>query len=89
MIADQHPDLVGIDSIHDLVYNLSRKNPSLFKKIHRDPQQSVFQDDVSFKPGDNKVLVDIVGYLDDDGNWVDSNVNKLQAFDKKSIKNDC
>ena len=31
----------------------------------------------------------IKGYLDDDGNWVDSNVNKLQAFDKKSIKNDC
>ena len=26
----------------------------------------------------------IKGYLDDDGNWVDSNVNKLQASDKKS-----
>ena len=30
----------------------------------------------------------IKGYLDDDGNWVDSNVNKLQAQDKKSVRND-
>jgi len=74
MIAEQHPDLVGNDYIHDLVYNLSRKNPSLFKKIHRNPQQSVFKDGISFKGGAGKVLVETVGYSDDDGGGFNQNV---------------
>tara|TARA_R100001509_G_scaffold112181_1_gene67502 strand:- start:1295 stop:2449 length:1155 start_codon:yes stop_codon:yes gene_type:complete len=67
MIVTDHPDLFGNDYLHDLVYNLSKSNPSVFKKIHRDPMQSVFKDGISFKGGDGKALVDIVEYADDDG----------------------
>jgi|TARA_B100000073_G_scaffold221591_1_gene184494 hypothetical protein len=74
MIASQHPDLIRNDYSHELLANLARSNPSVFKKIRSDPTRSVLKDGISFKGGAGKALVDIVKYADDDGTVFTQNV---------------